>query len=60
LCAQPLGVSEDDPTHDPDCNGCNRCEDNVPIILFRGEGKQMKQAAFHANCFKQIFGGEEK
>lgn len=52
LCAQPLGVAEDDPTHDPDCEGCDRC--HVPIILFRGHGKRMKQAAFHATCFRKL------
>jgi len=54
LCAQPLGVAEDDHTHDPECEGCERCEDNVPIILFRGEGKESKQAAFHAKCFSKL------
>lgn len=54
LCAQPLGVAEDDRTHDPECEGCERCEDNVPIILFRGEGKDMKQAAFHTRCFMRV------
>lgn len=56
LCAQPIGIREDDPRwtgHDPDCFGCKLCEDEVPIILFRGEGKDMKQAAFHNACFEK-------
>jgi hypothetical protein len=57
LCAQPIGVSEDDPRwhdHDEDCYGCELCEDSVPIILFRGEGKDMEQAAFHNKCFEKV------
>ncbi len=57
VCALPIGVSEDDPrweSHDPDCYGCDLCRDSVPFILFRGEGKNMKQAAFHEACFNKI------
>jgi len=57
LCAQPLGISEDDPRradHDNECCGCPICEDDVPIILFRGEGKDMTQAAFHQRCFEKL------
>jgi hypothetical protein len=49
-----MGVSDDDDTHDPECMRCERCEDNVPIILFSGEGDDMKQAAFHNKCFMMI------
>lgn len=54
LCAKPLGVSEGDATHDPDCEGCERCEDNVPTIIFREEGTDLKQAAFHRACFAAV------
>jgi hypothetical protein len=30
------------------------CEDDVPTILFRGQGKAMQQASFHWSCFKQV------
>jgi hypothetical protein len=58
LCAQPIGIPEDDPRRDIhdqlDCAGCELCDDDVPTILFRGEGKAMKQAAFHTKCFKRL------
>jgi len=57
LCAQAIGIKETDPRwdgHDPDCFGCKLCEDEVPMILFRGEGKAMKQAAFHNKCFEKL------
>ena len=57
LCAQPIGIPESDPRwngHDPDCGGCELCEDEVPIILFRGEGRDMLQAAFHQRCFDKL------
>ena len=56
-CARPIGVPDDDPrwdSHDEDCDECDLCRDRVPIILFRGEGKAMKQAQFHTRCFEQI------
>ena len=57
LCGQPIGVPEDDPRwedHDEDCCDCDLCRDQVPIILFRGEGKNMTQATFHTACFHKI------
>jgi hypothetical protein len=57
FCGLPIGVPEGDErwhTHDPDCGDCDLCRDQVPIILFRGEGKQMEQAQFHIFCFKSI------
>ena len=57
LCARPIGVSENDPRwdeHDEYCDDCDLCRDRVPLILFRGEGKAMKQAQFHQRCFEQI------
>lgn len=57
LCAQPIGVLESDPrweTHDEDCVDCELCHDNVPIILFKGRGKKMLQAAFHNACFGKL------
>lgn len=57
LCAQPIGVPETDPrweSHGEECMGCELCEDEVPIILFRGEGKSMLQAAFHDRCFRKV------
>jgi hypothetical protein len=57
LCAKPIGISDQDPrkaNHDPECFGCDLCVDDVPIILFRGEGKDSGQAAFHDHCFKTL------
>jgi hypothetical protein len=57
FCDQPIGVSEDDPRwerHPDYCIGCELCDDTVPVILFRGEGKAMKQAQFHNACFAEI------
>ena len=58
LCAQPIGVPESDPRRnghdDYDCMGCEICDDDVPTILFRGEGKDMRQAAFHNQCFNRL------
>jgi hypothetical protein len=57
VCGLPIGVSEDDPrwdSHEEYCGGCELCEDEVPMILFRGEGKAMKQAQFHTKCFEKV------
>ena len=57
VCALPIGVADSDPrwdSHGEDCAGCELCNDSVPIILFQGEGKDMKQAAFHDACFQKI------
>lgn len=57
LCARPIGIPETDPRwneHDEYCVGCELCEDLVPIILFRGEGKDTEQAAFHHKCFERL------
>jgi len=54
VCQLPIGVADDDPRweeHDEWCGDCDLCRDQVPIILFRGEGKQMEQAQFHWQCF---------
>lgn len=56
LCRKPIGVSEDDrrwEDHDEFCGDCDLCRDQVPIILFAGEGEAMLQAAFHTRCFEQ-------
>ena len=58
ICAQPIGIPEDDPrrdAHDDEfCMGCEVCEDDVPIMLFRGEGNFTEQAAFHNACFEKL------
>jgi len=57
VCALPIGVDEDDPrwySHSEYCDGCELCIDDVPIIIFRGEGKEMEQAAFHSACFQTL------
>ena len=57
ICDKPVGVAESDPRwlgHDPDCCGCELCADDVPPMLFRGEGKQMEQAQFHMACFLKL------
>lgn len=63
LCGFPIGVSDEDPrwnNHEEYCGGCGLCEDAVPIILFRGEGKSMKQANFHNTCFSRMLIVESK
>ncbi len=55
LCRKPIGVPDDDPRWDdhPDyCDSCALCRDRVPIMLFQGNGKDMKQATFHGKCFE--------
>ena len=57
VCAQPIGIPDDDPRwedHDEFCTGCEICEDAVPIILFRGKGRDAKQAVFHGACFEKV------
>lgn len=57
FCGAPIGVSEDDPrwdAHDEWCSDCPLCRDQVPTMLFRGEGKATEQAQFHLNCFERI------
>jgi MinD superfamily P-loop ATPase len=56
LCRLPVGIPEEDPRwagHYEDCGGCELCEDQTPIMLFRGEGNKMEQAIFHTACFKR-------
>jgi len=40
--------------HDEFCSDCDLCRDQVPIMLFRGEGKDTEQASFHTACFEKI------
>jgi len=57
VCALPIGTSDEvleQNGHDPECFGCEMCKDQVPLILFRGEGKDMVQASFHNACFESI------
>ena len=57
LCGKPIGVPENDPRwdgHDEDCCDCDLCRDQVPLMLFRGEGKATEQAQFHHACFELI------
>jgi hypothetical protein len=57
FCDEPIGTPEDDPRwdeHDEYCTDCDVCRDQIPLMLFRGEGKQMEQAQFHAACFSRI------
>jgi hypothetical protein len=58
LCGEPIGVPEDDPrweTHPEYCGGdCPLCRDQVPTMLFRGEGKATEGAQFHWACFRKI------
>jgi hypothetical protein len=46
VCGLPIGVSEDDPKWDG--------RDQVPMIIFRGEGEDVEHATFHHGCFEQI------
>lgn len=57
LCAQAIGLPEDDPrrdNHDEDCAGCPVCEDDVPVMLFKPVQGEMRQAAFHTRCFRRL------
>lgn len=59
LCGLPVGVPDDDPRwydHPEWCPDpeCALCCDQVPIILFRGAGKETEQAQFHDACFRKI------
>jgi hypothetical protein len=57
LCGLPIGVAESDwrwEFHPDYCDGCALCEDSIPWIIFRGEGRNMKQAQFHTKCFEQV------
>jgi hypothetical protein len=57
LCGEPIGVAEDDPRwdqHDEFCSDCELCRDQVPIQMFRGEGKKTEGAQFHLKCFEKI------
>jgi hypothetical protein len=57
ICARPIGVAETDPRwddHEEYCGDCDLCRDQVPIMLFRGEGKHTQQAQFHQRCFERI------
>jgi hypothetical protein len=57
FCGLPIGVREDDPRwddHSEWCDDCDVCRDRVPLILFRGEGKETEQAQFHQYCFEKI------
>jgi hypothetical protein len=56
LCGKPIGVPDEDPRwakHDEYCDDCDLCRDQVPIILFRGQGEATEQAQFHVRCFEQ-------
>jgi hypothetical protein len=57
ICDLPIGAAEDDPRwrdHDEYCGDCEVCRDQVPVMLFRGEGKLMEQARFHNACFQEL------
>lgn len=57
LCGRPIGVPEEDPrwqSQDEYCAGCPLCEDEVPLMLFRGEGRNTEQAVFHQACFQRV------
>lgn len=57
LCAQPIGTPEailEQNGHADECLGCPMCVDQVPIVLFRGEGAAMQQADFHRACFEKL------
>lgn len=57
FCGFPIGIPEDDPRweqHDADCGGCELCENQVPILLFRGSAPETEQAQFHVVCFNML------
>lgn len=59
LCGEAIGLPEDDPAvqeHLKACDGCELCDHQVPLILFRGEGKAMQQAQFCNHCFEKLTG----
>ena len=57
FCLEPIGVPEDDPRwekHSEYCDDCELCRDQVPMMLFRGQGKATEGASFHTRCFEKI------
>lgn len=64
LCRLPIGIPEEDPrwvAHGVgDCFGCELCADQVPSMLFRGDGAGTEQAAFHHACFERLLLPEDK
>lgn len=57
FCGLPIGIPDEDPRwdeHSEFCDGCELCRDLIPLMLFRGEGKDTEQASFHARCFTRI------
>jgi len=63
LCGEPVGTAEKDPrweTHPGDCNDCDLCRDQVPLMLFRGKGRAMQRAQFHGRCFEAAVAITEK
>jgi hypothetical protein len=57
VCGLPIGVAEDDhrlESHPDYCDGCELCQDQVPFILFQGDGEGMEQAQFHTVCFNRL------
>jgi hypothetical protein len=57
FCGLPIGVPEDDPRWDdhPEwCNDCDLCRDQVPIRMFRSEGKDTEGVQLHIRCFEKI------
>jgi len=57
LCGKAIGVSEEDPrwdSHDENCYECDLCRDRIPIMMWRGDGKDCEQAQFHLQCFQAI------
>jgi len=57
FCGNPVGVAENDPRwmeHDEECCDCDLCRDQVPLILFRGEGQDVLMARFHENCARIV------
>ena len=57
LCAKPIGLPEDH-EHFKTCAGCELCSEQVPFILWRGEGKHTEQAQFCNACFSELTGAQ--
>lgn len=57
FCGLPIGVPEDDlrwDDHDEFCGDCELCRDQVPLLMFRGEGKQTEGVQLHWACAQRI------
>jgi hypothetical protein len=57
FCGLPIGRTDEELEnldHDAECDGCELCADQIPIILWRKRGRVTFQAQFHQACFTRL------